>query len=237
MLAGRHSLLRTVPLTIVALVAACGSPSVTTAPTPSATPTEPPGTEAVATTEPTAALAEGEPCAREPAESLGDTCPMPPGDYHSTQFAPGLSFTLEDSGWLNGANEPDTVAAVKPPGWWLTFVSGAPLGATGRLEDPATAKDAFGSMPGLTVDPRDDAEIGGAPAVVIDVSNDGTDEVILFTYPSGSGVYFLPPGSVIRIWWLAIEDVPTLVLIEAPAAELESLVGTLQPTLDSIAWG
>lgn len=236
--------------TVASTLAACGSTAATG--TPSAVPmTVEPATQPPTTTPPATAGAptpfDSEPCAVEPADSYSAACLMPAGDYHSTRFGSGVSFTLI-SDWRNVSNEADQLAAVKrgphpilADDMWLTFVSGPPEGRDGPIVNPDGVADGFGlsrrTRAGLDITSIEPGQkIGGRRTLVFDVVNNGTETAVLFTYPSEDGAYYLNSRAAIRVWWLTVDGTPTVVMIEARVSEFDAFVESMQPTLDSIAW-
>lgn len=180
-----------------------------------------------------------EPCSK----NDGQICLMDAGDYRSTAFRDGVSFTLATS-WSNTDNASDLIALFRDDDddggtVWLEIVGGpVPVGpdpaAAKTIVDFVTGLDAIG---GLTITSVVGRDFGAHASQAYDVENGGAGPVALFSYATTDGQYFLDAGVTVRIYWLDIDGAPVLVTVEAPTEHLAAFLGDQEPFLASIAFG
>jgi hypothetical protein len=208
-----------------------------------APPTALPSSIAPAATSAPDPLATGplEPCSK----NDGKTCLMDAGDYRSTAFRDGVSFTLATS-WSNTDNASDLIALFRDDARYggtrrLEVVGGpVPVGPepaatpAKTIVDFVTGLDAIG---GLTITSVVGLDFGSHASQAYDVENDGAGTVTLFSYATTDGQYHLGAGVTVRIYWLDIAGAPVLVTVEAPTDHFAAFLADQQPFLASIAFG
>lgn len=198
---------------------------------------------------PTAAQSSSAPVATGPREPCskndGKICLMDAGDYRSTAFRDGVSFTLATS-WNNTGNAPDLIALFRDDDDYggtvrLEIVGGpVPVGSdpaatpAETIVDFVTGLDAIG---GLTITSVVGRDFGAHVSQAYDVENDGAGTVALFSYATTDGQSHLDPGATVRIYWLDIAGAPVLVTVEAPTDHFAAFFGDQEPFLASIAFG
>ena len=182
-----------------------------------------------------------EPCSK----NDGQLCLMDAGDYRSTAFRGGVSFTLGTS-WNNTDNASDLIALFRTDDdyggtVWLEIVGGpVPVGPdpaatpAKTIVDFVTGLDAIG---GLTITSVVGSDFGAHASQAYDVVNDGAGTVVLFSYATTDGQYHLDAGATVRIYWLDINGAPVLVTVEAPTAHFTAFLADQEPFLASIAFG
>jgi hypothetical protein len=182
-----------------------------------------------------------EPCSK----NDGKSCLMDAGDYRSTVFRDGVSFTLATS-WNNTDNTPDLIALFRDDDAYggtvrLEIVGGpVPVGPdpaatpAETIVDFVTGLDAIG---GLTITSVVGLDFGAHASQAYDVENDGAGTVTLFSYATTDGQYHLGAGVTVRIYWLDIAGAPVLVTVEAPTDHFAAFLADQQPFLASIGFG
>ncbi len=168
---------------------------------------------------------------------------MGPGEFRSTAFEGGVSFSLPQA-WQNTDNAPDLIALfdqfdIVDGTSWLEIIGG-PVSEDAETPPYAEVGDlvaALDAIDGLTITSVEGRDFGEYPAQVYDVEHTGSDTATLFTYAETSGQYYLDPGVTLRLYWLDIAGRPVLVTAEAVTAAFPEFLDAIEPFLTSITFG
>ncbi|MEO8570612.1 MAG: hypothetical protein ABI553_02835 [Chloroflexota bacterium] len=165
-------------------------------------------------------------------------CPLEPGTYSSSPFAPTFRFTI-GNGWRNHQHttnggeirrDPDSGLA------WARDLTGHSAPAIGKS---AEALFAFlRSQPHVTASEPVPVVIGGVTGRSIDLTVGKGGQVLVIsgpeTHPTG---WYFEAGYKVRM--MALEVGGTLVLFMADASPVKSFdaqMAIVQPVLDTITW-
>ncbi len=200
-----------------------------------------------------AATGPREPCPY--IEGFGSVCLMDAGDYRSTTFRGGVSFTLATD-W-NRTNDllgpdagqaPDVILLHRGESNFGTIVwlgiFGGPVLVGPVLVGPNTPATtvvefiaALDAIEGLTITSVEGRDFGAHVAKVYDVENESAGFPDLFRHPTSNVAYSLAQGDSARVYWLDIDGAPVLVTLEAPTEHFAAFLEQQEPFLASIRFG
>jgi hypothetical protein len=226
---------------LLLLLAACGSPGVTTT-TPTPVPTAPPS--ATSTRAPVvtrSALAPSPDLLAFPPNSgvaldIGRYSSQPPFDL-------AFSFEIAEEGWATAHHHADFLDVIQPvatgvlPTRWVAFARPQTLHGTGEIDaaglTPADVVAAFESRGDIDIGESTPYEIGGLAGLSVDISTDESD-VKPFGGPGGD--FELDPSYDGRMVVVSVADAPLLVLVLAPEGQLQDAWANSEAIVDSITW-
>jgi hypothetical protein len=173
-----------------------------------------------------------------------------PGEYHSVDFKPSLSFHV-GKGWLNTEPQlPDLIEVGQPgEGGWILFANVGDVYKPGTqtvVKAPEDLVGWFQDHPYLKTSKPESFSVGGVKGeqfdLVVDAPEDyygecGTDCMDLWRLSSGEAAWF-HEGDKIRL--IILDDVkgdPMEIDIGTSASEFDEFLPEAQKVVDSVKWG
>jgi hypothetical protein len=182
-----------------------------------------------------------------------DPGPLRPGEYHSVDFKPSLSFHV-GKGWLNTEPQlPDFIEVGQPgEGGWILFATVKEVYKPGTLKVVEAPKDLVGwfqDHPYLKTSKPEPVTVGGVKgkqfeAVVEDLPKDvygecGAECVDISSQSSGEqSTYFLEANRERRV--IVLEDVKgetVEIAFSSPPEKFDEFAPEAQKVLESVKWG
>jgi hypothetical protein len=176
-----------------------------------------------------------------------------PGEYHSVEFKPSLSFHV-GKGWLNTEPQlPDFIEVGQPgEGGWILFATVKEVYKPGTLKVVEAPKDLVGwfqDHPYLKTSKPEPVTVGGVKgkqfeAVVEDLPKDvygecGAECVDISSQSSGEqSTYFLEANRERRV--IVLEDVKgetVEIAFSSPPEKFDEFAPEAQKVLESVKWG
>jgi hypothetical protein len=182
-----------------------------------------------------------------------DPGPLRPGEYHSVDFKPSLSFHV-GKGWLTTETQlPDFIEVGQPgEGGWILFATVKEVYKPGTLKVVEAPKDLVGwfqDHPYLKTSKPEPVTVGGVKgkqfeAVVKDLPKDvygecGAECVDISSQSSGEqSTYFLEANRERRV--IVLEDVKgetVEIAFSCPPEKFDEFAPEAQKVLESVKWG
>jgi hypothetical protein len=176
-----------------------------------------------------------------------------PGEYHSVDFEPALSFTL-DKGWLNTESQLPDFIEVGQPGetGWISFANVKEVFKPGTLKVVKAPEDIVGWLqqhPHLQTGEPESVNVGGVKGVQLEVVVDhlpkdfhgacGVGCVDFASLSNGEQTtYFKEADRERRV--IVLEDVKgetVVIVFSSPPDEFDAFAPKAKKVLDTVKWG
>jgi hypothetical protein len=158
---------------------------------------------------------------------------IPPGEYVTNAFRPRLRFTV-GAGWSSERGDDSLFVQIDRR---ASFTGGLHLAFTNLLAHRSVADTvaAISAARGVTSTTPAPATIGGVAGQRFDVTVTSEAGAVLFGTPPGPS-FDLDSFDAARVYVLDVRTTTVVIVIEAPAAELEAFAAEAEPVLSTLSF-